>query len=316
MIRIAGAGVAGLCVALELARRGHPVTVFEKGESLACNQSSHLAGGMLAPWCERESASEDVVRLGADAAEWWAQVTAVHRGGTLVLALPRDQAELRQFSRRTEYHVWLEGDDVSSLEPELGGRFANALFFEQEAHLNPRQARQDLVQQIEMLGGEVRFGAPAPDRVDIDCRGGDVDLPQLRLVRGEMVMLACPEVAINRTVRLLHPRIPIYLVPRGNGVYMLGATMVESESRRGISVRSTLELLGAAFALHPGLGEASVVETGVGLRPAFPDNLPRIVQQDGVFHLNGFYRHGYLLAPALAQQLADLFEQENLTCAS
>jgi glycine oxidase len=316
MITIAGAGVAGLCVALELARRGHQVTVFEQGESLELNQSSHLAGGMLAPWCEKVSAPKDVVRLGTGAADWWAKVTDVQRTGTLVVAPPRDQAELRQFASRTEQYEHLGDNRIAELEPDLAGRFSKALFFDQECHLDPRQARQDLVQQIEELGSEVRFGEPAPERVDIDCRGWAVDLPELRMVRGEMVMLECPDVTITRTVRLLHPRIPIYLVPRGKGIYMLGATMVESDSWRAISLRSALELLGAAFALHPGFGEASVIETGVGLRPAFPDNLPRIIKRDDTYHLNGFYRHGYLLAPAMAQQLADQFEQEQLKCAS
>ncbi len=274
MISIAGAGVAGLCVAFELARRGHQVTVFERGESLEINQSSHLAGGMLAPWCERVSAPEDVVRLGASAADWWALVTEVQRTGTLVVAPPRDQVELRQFASRTDQYEQLGDNRIADLEPDLAGRFSKALFFGQEAHLDPRQARQDLAQHIIDLGGEVRFGEAAPDHVDIDCRGGAADLPDLRMVRGEMVMLDCPDVNITRTVRLLHPRIPIYLVPRGNGIYMLGATMVESDSYRAISVRSALELLGAAFALHPGFGEASVIETGVGLRPSFPDNLP------------------------------------------
>lgn len=316
MISIAGAGVAGLCVALEMARRGHQVTVFEQGESLEINQSSHLAGGMLAPWCERVSAPEDVVRLGGRAADWWSLVTEVQRKGTLVVAPPRDQAELRQFAKRTEQYEQLGDNRIADLEPDLAGRFSKALFFGQEAHLDPRQARQDLVRQIIEYGGEVRFGEAAPDHVDVDCRGGAVDLPELRMVRGEMVMLDCPDVKITRTVRLLHPRIPIYLVPRGQGIYMLGATMVESDSYRAISVRSALELLGAAFTLHPGFGEASVIETGVGLRPAFPDNLPRIIKQGDTYHLNGFYRHGYLLAPAMAQQFADQFEQEHIKCAS
>jgi glycine oxidase len=82
--------------------------------------------------------------------------------------------------------------------------------------------------------------------------------------------------------------------------------MIESSSARPITLRSTLELLGAAFALHPGLGEASVIETDVGLRPAFADNIPRLTRKGDTFHVNGLYRHGFLLAPALAGQLATL----------
>ena len=91
-----------------------------------------------------------------------------------------------------------------------------------------------------------------------------------------MLVLRCPDVALSRSVRLLHPRIPLYVVPRGDGVYMLGATMIEGGERSRITARSLLEMLSAAWALHPAFGEAEVVEIGVDARPAFRDNLPRI----------------------------------------
>ena len=84
-----------------------------------------------------------------------------------------------------------------------------------------------------------------------------------------------------------------------------------SASWKPITVRSLLELLGAAFTLHPALGEASVIETGAGLRPAFADNIPRLAHRGETTHVNGLYRHGYLLAPALAGQLARQFFQES-----
>ena len=86
---------------------------------------------------------------------------------------------------------------------------------------------------------------------------------------------------------------------------MLGATMIESDRRGVVTARSVLELLSAAYALHPGFGEAEIVELGADARPAFPDNLPRIGQAGGRLYANGLYRHGYLLAPAVAMQLAD-----------
>jgi glycine oxidase len=99
---------------------------------------------------------------------------------------------------------------------------------------------------------------------------------------------------------------PLYIVPRGEGIYMLGATMIESEDSSRITARSMLELLSAAYALNPAFGEAEVLEIGVDLRPAFPDNLPRIRRLGRTIYANGLYRHGYLLAPALAQGVADL----------
>src|SRR3546814_8201131 len=71
-----------------------------------------------------------------------------------------------------------------------------------------------------------------------------------------MLVLRSREVTLTRPVRLLHPRIPVYLVPRGEGRTMVGATMIESASRSPVSARSLMELLGAAYAVHPAFGEA------------------------------------------------------------
>ena len=69
--------------------------------------------------------------------------------------------------------------------------------------------------------------------------------------------------------------------------------------------------MSAAYALHPAFGEAEVQEIGVDARPAFPDNLPRIRRIGRMIHANGLFRHGFLLGPALAMQVADLlFEDE------
>ncbi|MEP4037409.1 FAD-dependent oxidoreductase [Pseudophaeobacter sp.] len=304
MITIAGAGLAGLATAYELLQRGAEVTLFEQGAGPGAASVARFAGGMLAPYCERESAEEEVITLGSRAFEWWANITPVHRRGTLVVAPRRDRAELTRFARRTRGHQLLEGAEIAELEPALSGRFASGLFFEEEAHLDPRRALRDLSTAVEALGGEIRYDTPAPTRVDLDCTGISAALPKLRPVRGEMVILHCPEVEISRTLRLLHPRIPLYLVPRDDQHFMIGATMVESNSSRPASLRSVTELLSAAFALHPAFGEASVVELGAGLRPAFADNLPRLFEHDGVLHLNGLYRHGFLLAPAMAQRAA------------
>lgn len=158
----------------------------------------------------------------------------------------------------------------------------------------------------------IRFGvelAPQEAHADIvvDCRGlaARDALPDLRGVRGEMVVVRSSDVSLQRPVRLLHPRIPLYIVPRGNGLFMIGATMIESERRGPVSVRSAVELLNAAYALHPAFGEAEIVELGADLRPAFPDNLPDVRRSGHVLHANGLFRHGFLLAPALARRTAD-----------
>jgi len=123
-------------------------------------------------------------------------------------------------------------------------------------------------------------------------------------------VVRCRDVALARPVRMLHPRIPLYIVPRGDGLFMIGATMIESEQRGPVSVRSAVELLNAAYALHPAFGEAEIIELGADLRPAFPDNLPQVRREGRVLHANGLFRHGFLLAPDLARQVADTIQME------
>jgi glycine oxidase len=263
---------------------------------------------MLAPFCEGESAEEPVVRLGQEAAGWWqAHAGTVRGGGTLVVAPGRDRGELDRFARRTRHHETLDAAGVAALEPDLSGRFRTALYFPEEAHLDPRATLAAVRARLEGQGVAIRTGEAAEGTV-LDCRGlaARDALSDLRGVKGEMLVLRCPDVTLSRAVRLLHPRIPLYVVPRGDGVYMLGATMIETGERGRITARSLLEMLSAAWALHPAFGEAEVLEIGVDARPAFRDNLPRIRRRGSRIYVNGLYRHGFLLAPALARMAADL----------
>lgn len=306
---VLGAGVLGLCVATELAGRGHAVTLVDPALGPGTHGCSWWAGGMLAPWCEFENAEEPVLRHGQSAIGWWDRnAGGVTRKGTLVLALGRDRAELDRFARRTHNYDEIGGNRLAELEPDLAGRFDRGLFFAAEAHLDPRAAMAGLQARLSERGIAIAAEPPEDPGQIIDCRGlaaRDI-LPDLRGVRGEMLVLRCPGVTLERSVRLLHPRVPIYLVPREGGIFMLGATMIESDRRGVVTVRSVLELLSAAYALHPGFGEAEILELGADARPAFPDNLPRIGRAaDGRLYANGLYRHGYLLAPAVAMQLAD-----------
>ena len=310
MITIAGAGLAGLTCAYELARRGAKVTVYEQGSSIGESSVSRYAGGMLAPWCEAESAEAEVIALGSRALDWWAKITPVVRRGTLVVAPARDRTELTRFAKRTETHEAVDETRIAALEPDLAGRFRTGLYFAQEGHLDPRQALTDLANKVEEMGVTIHLGTAAPTDVTLDCTGMSAPLPGLRPVRGEMAILHAPGVEISRTLRLLHPRIPIYLVPRGDHHFMLGATMVESSATCPPTMRALSELMNAAYTLHPGLAEASVVEVGAGLRPAFANNLPQLVWQDDTLFLNGLYRHGFLLAPAMAARAAEMLIPE------
>ncbi len=302
---VLGSGVAGLCVATLLAERGEAVEIITQPD---CRAASHWAGGMLAPWCEAESAPPEVIEWGQHAAGWWAKrVDGVQQQGTLVVAPPRDSRELTRFASMTQQHQWVAPGDV---EPALENRFARGLFFAREAHLDPRRALQQLQDRLKEAG--VPFHSGQPGGKIIDCRGIHAadQQPALRAVRGEMVILHTPDICLSRPVRLLHPRFPCYLVPRANGLFMLGATMVESHDSSPISAKAMMELLSAAYSLHPALAEARIVESGTGLRPAYRQNLPEVRYENGRFSLNGLYRHGFLLAPIMAENLMRRLTQE------
>jgi len=313
-IAVRGAGVVGLWQALMLARKGHGVTLYERSAHPFADSCSVYAGAMLAPRCEEESAEAVVRDLGKRGIALWKETYPdTVANGSLVVALSRDRAELDRFARMTGGHRRLSPAEVKDLEPGLADRVAGALFYAEEAHLAPEPALRFLLDAVIAEGAQVKFGdGQLPKDVDlvIDCRGlaAKDDLPALRGVRGERIVVRSHEINLVRPVRLLHPRFPLYVVPWGKGLYMLGATVIESEEAGPITLRSALDLLSAAFALDPAFAEAEIIHQGAGARPAFPDNRPRIIAKNGYIYVNGLYRHGFLLAPALAGLVADYLE--------
>ena len=311
-ITVKGAGILGLWQALTLAHAGHRVTLIDTATDPLATSASAQAGAMLAPDCEAESAPPIVRDQGRRALELWlATVPGIVRSGSLVTALPRDLPDLDLFARKTERHRTLGTGELAASEPNLAGRFPRALHFENEAHLVTPAALVFLLDAVKAAGVTIVFGESARSIEEcalvIDCRGlaaRDI-LPDLRGVRGERLVLRAQEVTLRHPVRLLHPRHPIYVVPWGDGRFLVGATMIESEDGGPITVRSALDLLGAAYALVPAFGEAQILEATAGLRPAFPDNVPRArVLGPNHIAVNGAYRHGWLLAPALAEAVA------------
>ena len=328
-ITVVGAGITGLWQALLLARAGHNVKLGEASTAPFTNSASILAGAMLAPFCESETAEPVVHELGVKALPIWLEnFPQAVRKGSLVVANARDRSELMRFSRLTKGHTQVDAAGVAALEPSFSDRFASGLFFADEAHMAPETAMQGLLSAALDAGAEVEFGSlwdrdSAEVDADetaliIDCRGmaaRDV-LPSLRGVRGERIIVRSRDVQLSRPVRLLHPRHPLYIVPwldNDAGIardlhehrYMIGSTLLESEDTSAMTVRSALEILGMAYALHPSFGEAEILDMAAGVRPAFPDNIPKIVVRGRHIMVNGMYRHGFLVAPVMAQMVAD-----------
>ena len=339
-IGIVGAGVMGRMLGVELAQRGWDVTLFDRDDLDVRGSCSWVGAGMIAPSCELESAEREISLLGSAAFRRWPEVAESLEGdiglctdGSLVVAHAADRQELERLRRRVRdratdpemtREVGLE--DIRALEPELSSSFHNGLFMSVEGHLDNRKLLTALHDTLVALGATLR---PMTDVQGIepgrlitddasyqfdwvaDCRGmGAQDaFPTLRGVRGELLYLHAPEVSLSRPIRLMHPRYPIYVVPRADQVYVVGATAVESEDYSPISARSTMELLSAAYSLHSGFAEARLLETATSCRPALPNHRPQIITQDRLIRINGLYRHGFLVSPMLSLYAADFLEQ-------
>lgn len=337
-VGIAGAGLVGRVLALNLIQRGIQVTLFERDSSgSAPNAAGYTAAGMLSPYAELELMDAELFQLGVRSIElwpglvdWMAQqacpVDFQHRG-SLVLAHHNDRADLQHFMRQlmdklpSGYQVeQLNNARLTDLEPELEhhhqawwlpneGQVDSTQFFQQSERLLKNHALVEWCENTEVNQLSSRKIDGQAFDWTFDCRGlgAKPDMRDLRGVRGEVFWLDAPEVKLTRPVRLMHPRYRIYIVPRANGRYVIGASEIESEDRSPMSVRSSLELLSAAYSVHPGFAEARIVNQLTNCRPALGDNLPRIEQLDGLTRINGLYRHGYLFSPAMVEQaLAEL----------
>lgn len=300
----------------QLTREGHNVTVYERESKTGSTSSSYVAAAMLAPLSEYPDCEPNIWQMAATSLEMWPAILSeldVPYGidGSLVVAHMQDASLLAKF-RRTLDRAQLRGvveltvKELAQLEPEIAERFTSGLHLLGEGWLDNRTLLNALGREC----GEIHFEYEVdPDRmngdINVDCRGKDADEPELRGVRGEAIRVFAPEVHLGRPIRLMHPKYQLYVSPRPGNVYVIGATQVESASTAPMTVRSALELLSAAYTLHAGFAEAEILELNVGVRPAFPDNLPRVQWRDNVLRVNGLYRHGYLIAPAVVQAAMD-----------
>lgn len=334
-VGIVGAGLLGRLLALKGDSLGWKVTLFDKGDASGKDSCSFRPPAMLSPISELDVSEPIIAELGKDSLKLWPDILKstggevfFQKAGSLVVAHPHDRSEMLRFKNSLnskgggEDYRTVTGGELKNLEPQLDSCFTEAVYVEDEGQVNSREALAALAATLKDRSVECHYGCEAPaftarritandtdhefDLV-IDARGYGAkdDLPDLRAVRGEIIRIFAPDVHFNRPVRLLHPRYPLYIVPHADGEYVIGATSIESEDDSPMSVRSALELLSAAFALHSGFGEARITEMNVGLRPAFPDNLPRIMAEPGLLRVNGLYRHGYLIAPKIAEITCD-----------
>ncbi|MEL4179330.1 FAD-dependent oxidoreductase [Roseateles sp. PN1] len=331
-IAIAGAGLAGRLFAFALSRAGHAVQVFEAGPGPAPSfdgqgAAAFTAAGMLSPLAEMEKAEPEVAELGFASLRLWPQIVAslrlpvqLHCQGSLLLAHRQDLGSAQRIlARLPDAPAPLSAGALRELEPALLPSGLLAWLLPGEGLINPVQAMaalhagaegaqwhwQQPVASVEAGGLLLADGKRVAADWAIDTRGlgaRSAELP-LRGVRGEVLQLRLTSHGLRRPVRLLHPRHRVYLVPRSESELMLGASEIESEDRSEVSLQSAVELMAAAHSVMPALSEARITRLDRNLRPALPDNKALAHCAPGLIRLNGLYRHGWLLAPALAQQL-------------
>lgn len=331
-VAVVGAGIAGSLMAYQLIRLGYKVTVYEP--DLKQKSCSYTAAGMLAPMAELESADNGVYNLGQSSLKLWPiilkqlknefdQDVFFSNKGTLVINHIQDQGSFDQFYSSLKLKLGVSFNEsckavqMASFESELS-QFDKGLLLMHEAQVDSHQLLSALhavineqgrwlnqpVQSIEPKLITLMNGCSHPYDWVFDCRGlsASEDVPGLHGVRGERILVHAPQVNIDHMIRLMHPRYRLYIVPRQNNHYLIGATELESTDDGPISVRSTLELLSAAFSVHSGFAEARILDMRTGLRPARFDHQPYLKTRLGLTTINGFYRHGYLIGPAMIEK--------------
>ncbi len=311
-IAILGAGVMGLSAAYALSRAGHKITIFDPAGFPADN-ASFMAGGMLAPYAEIEHMPYVWIKAGLHGIQNWQKIMPdqVVCNGSLLITHDEDRYVLDRFKTHLPQGA-AQDIGTNELESQLAERFPSAIYIQNEAHLNPHPVMQLMVNTLREKGVILKTEKPsslsAYDRV-IDCRGmsAAADDPDLRGVKGEILIVENREFSLSRPVRLMHPRYPLYIVPRADHIFMIGATSIESAGDH-VTLRSGLELMSALYSLHPSFAQARIVSLKAGVRPAYPDNLPRIRVDGNVIRCNGLFRHGFLLAPVMAECVVDYID--------
>jgi glycine oxidase len=343
-IGIAGAGLLGRLLAWRLSRKGLPVEVFDPAPGPAprfgeAGASQHAAGftaaGMLSPLAELDCSGPRIATLGWRSIDAWRHITQALRArpsfaqcGSLLLAHRSDTGAAQRVLARLQ--AWpqrqpqaLSLAQLSELEPSLQGA-AHAWLLPDEAQIDTVEAMLALQAEaegvtwhwqrsvIDVQRARLTLEDGTTHRFDLvfDVRGvGARSALPVRGVRGETVWLQVPSHGLTRPVRLLHPRHRVYIVPRSPDLVLLGASEIESEDRSPVSLRSAVELMSAAHSVCPSLAEARIVRLDSNLRPALPDNEPLLDVQPGIVRINGLFRHGWLLAPALVDDALTACEE-------
>ena len=347
---IVGGGLMGRLLAAALAKKGAQVELFDKGGPDSAYAAARIAAAMLAPLAESAITEDAVVRMGLYSLPRWKELISelskpvyFQQDGTLILWHRQDSSDAERFAAHLTKNCLsnsnlstpqrLNSEALRALEPGVADRFNQALYLPDEGQLDNRQLLDALAYELDLLQVMCHWNTEVDPqelrqhsgfKAVIDCRGTGArnlwslgEKPNtLRGVRGEVIRLYAPEVKLRRPTRLIHPRYPIYIAPKENDVYVVGATEIESDDLSEMSVRSAMELLSAVYTVHSGFAEARILEMATQCRPTLKNNLPEIrVKKDkglpDLIMINGLYRHGFMIAPAVLDSALQVLEQGN-----
>ena len=341
-IGIVGGGLLGRLAAFILTESGHTVEVYEKTSKNPDLSSSRAAAftsaGLLSPISEKDTGGNVIFELGTRSLNLWSCLDRkvkkiVDEGlglflkGNLFVSSPAEAHNaVRLFNKIGFKGLPLSRDEKITMEPNLSEKLT-CWIVPDEGQIYPLRALNALVVATKRLSNKpvwyfntpVREFGPGWIKTEktftnydlvFDVRGVGATDVGIRGVRGEVLVLdPPPNFSLSHPVRFLHPRLKIYVVPHENRRILVGSTEIESQDLSPISLQSALDLLTVAQYVFPELSEARILSTDVNLRPASFNNKPFFQIKENLVHVNGLFRHGWLIAPAL---LSEVFKKLNI----
>ncbi len=339
---VIGAGVQGCAVALRLAQAGQSVLVLER--SVPGAEASSAAAGILSPGVEAEEPGPFYQLCAASLARYRAFAAELERltgvsvgyrgGGTLQVAF--DDVTARALAGRAaqiqKHDIPVEvidGDEVRRLEPAVDAQVRGALWFREEASIDPRLLCRALYLAAHQAGA--RFLTGQVQRiVHGEGRAIGVDYDRGRLEGGSVVLAAgswsaavggsgLPAGAVRPVrgqIALLDTRPPLlrrvvfsdkgYVVPRADGRVLCGSTMEEVGYERGVTAGGLRGVLDLAIEIAPALAGAPLIDSWSNFRPASPDGWPVLGASTvpGLYYATGHTRNGILLCPITADAVS------------
>lgn len=350
-VAIAGGGLIGGSIALELARAGLRVGLFDRQEP--GREASWAGAGILSPAPE-SAAMIPLVTLGKASMaiypefvrtveEISGQSAGYRPKGTLQALFARDAREELSTIIALHHGLGLKAEplnarDARKLEPSISEEVEAAVLRPDEASVDNRALTGAVHEAGRRSSVEFFPGSEAEAiwREGGRCRGlvlqnekieagwtivaagcfsagieGATAYAPVKPAKGQMMSLRGDDLKIERVLWSES----IYLVPRNDGRILAGATVEYAGFDKKLTAGGIEKILAAAIELSPGLAEARIEETWAGLRPDSPDHLPILGPTDleGLLIATGHFRGGILLTPITARLMCEWVTQQRVS---